>query len=116
MFVDDVVGRIHLPQPGVIPSGDVQLFGWGSISTTENAIIPDILQTVTKDILPLDLCREVLDGKYPLGTPLHATNVCTGPLNTIVTACSGDSGGPIVQGSGDDVSLNYSYEKLEKNF
>ena len=103
-LVPGIVEAIQLPRPLAIPSGDVRLFGWGSISLTENAIIPDILQTVVKDIIPLDLCREILDGKYPEGTPLHSTNVCTGPLNSIVTACSGDSGGPIIQGSGSSVS------------
>lgn len=103
-FVAGVVASINLPQAGVIPSGDVRLFGWGSISQTDTAVIPDILQTVTKDLLTLDFCREVLDGQFPLGTPLHNTNVCTGPLNSVITACSGDSGGPIVQGAGATVS------------
>lgn len=103
-LIPGIVEIIHLPQPGVIPVGWVQLFGWGSVSQTETAIIPDILQVVTKDLLTLDVCREVLDGKFPLGTPLHSTNVCTGPLNSVITACSGDSGGPIVQGPGSAVS------------
>lgn len=103
-FFTGVVAKINLPSPGSIPQGFVQLFGWGSISTNETAIIPDIMQTVRKDVLPLELCREVLDNKFPMGTPLHFTNVCTGPLASEITACSGDSGGPIVQGSGDAVS------------
>jgi secreted trypsin-like serine protease len=104
-FISGVVGKINLPSPGSLPQGFVQLFGWGSISTNEVAIIPDILQTVQKDILPLELCREILDGQFPMGTPLHFTNVCTGPLASEITACSGDSGGAIVQGTGDDVSF-----------
>jgi secreted trypsin-like serine protease len=96
-LITGVVQTIRLPQPNSIPSGNVRLFGWGSISTTNEAVIPDILQTVVKDVLSLDMCREVLLNKYPGGTPLHSTNVCTGPLDSIITACSGDSGGPIVQ-------------------
>lgn len=88
-LVPGVVEAIRLPTPGSLPTGNIRLFGWGSISTTDQAIIPDILQTVVKPVLPLELCREVLDGKYPEGTPLHFTNVCTGPLETEVTACSG---------------------------
>lgn len=104
-LVAGIVETIRLPPPGAIPTGNVRLFGWGSISTTETAIIPDILQTVLKPVLSLDMCHEVLDNKYPEGTPLHSTNVCTGPLETEVTACSGDSGGPIVQvGAGNTVS------------
>lgn len=104
-FVEGVVERIHLPTPAAVPSGDVQLFGWGSISTTDTAIIPDIMQTVRKDLLSLEMCHEVLDSQFPLGTPLHYTNVCTGPLDSEITACSGDSGGPIVQyGAAEEVS------------
>lgn len=104
-LVSGVVEMILLPAPNSIPTGDIQLFGWGSTSQTPEALIPDILQTVHKDVLSIELCREVLDGKFPEGTPLHYTNVCTGPLNSVITACSGDSGGPIVQaGDGGVVS------------
>lgn len=112
-FIDGVVERIHLPTAGSIPSGDVRLFGWGSISMTENAIIPNIMQTVVKDLLSLEMCHEVLDFHYPTGTPLHYTNVCTGPLNSVITACSGDSGGPIVQGGG---AQPVSYLRYAFNF
>lgn len=72
------------------------------------ASIPDILQTVRKDIVPLDLCREIVNQVFD-HEPLHYTNVCTGPLNSIITACSGDSGGPIVQvGAFDSVSLSFN--------
>lgn len=104
-FIEGIVGPINLPAPGAYHIGDVQLFGWGSTSTTNTAIIPDILQTVTKDIIPLDICREIVNAVME-HEPLHYTNVCTGPLNSIVTACSGDSGGPIVQRAGNgEVSL-----------
>lgn len=111
-FVVDVIGRIQLPQPGFIPTGDVRLFGWGSVSRTHVHYIPDILQTVTKDLMSVDICREVLRNRYPLGTPIHSTHICTGPLNTVVTACSGDSGSPIVQvNDGGDVSLAWPFIK-----
>lgn len=99
-FVSGIVGSINLPPPGAYHTGDIQLFGWGSISTTGVAIMPDILQTATKDIIPLDLCREVVNAVMD-HEPLHYSNICTGPLNSIVTACSGDSGGPIVQRAGN---------------
>lgn len=106
-IVAGIVESIKLPARDAIPEGNVQLFGWGSTSTTDNAVIPDILQTTVKPVLSLDLCREVLDQTYPLGTPLHFTNVCTGPIETQVTACSGDSGGPIIQPFDDVSSLNF---------
>lgn len=102
-FIEGIVEPINLPAPGVVPSGDVQLFGWGSTSQTNVPSIPDILQTVHKDIVQWDLCREIVNAVFD-HEPLHYTNVCTGPLNSVITACSGDSGGPIVQGAGDDVS------------
>lgn len=116
-FIENVIDRILLPQPGAIPTGDVQLFGWGSVSMTNVVYIPDILQTVKLDLMSVPMCREVLRTRYPHGTPIHSTNICTGPLNSVVTACVGDSGGPIVQANEDDVvsslkvfSLNDSYQ------
>lgn len=103
-FIEGVVESISLPPTGQIPTGYVQLYGWGSTSQTSVASIPDILQTARKDVIPLDLCREIVNQIFA-HEPLHSTNVCTGPLNSIVTACSGDSGGPIVQGEGDTVSF-----------
>lgn len=87
-FIEGIVGKINLPPVGQIHSGDVTLFGWGSISETETAIIPNILQTVTKDIIPNDICREILEVTVR-DPPLSSTNVCTGPLQTHITACSG---------------------------
>lgn len=102
-FIEGIVGSVNLPPSGLIPTGDVQLYGWGSTSQTNVASIPDILQTVRKDIIAWDLCREIVNQIFD-HEPLHSSNVCTGPLNSIITACSGDSGGPIVQGEGDNVS------------
>lgn len=103
-FIAGVAGSINLPPAGRIPSGIVQLFGWGSTSQTSVAAIPDILQTVRKDIVSLDICREIVNAVFD-HEPLHSTNVCTGPLNSVITACSGDSGGPIVQ-TGDNGSVS----------
>lgn len=113
-FITGIVEAINLPPAGVIPTGDVQLFGWGSTSTTNVPSIPDILQTVTKDIIPLDICREIVNAVMD-HEPLHSSNVCTGPLNSIITACSGDSGGPIVQGSGSSVSFVRFSHNLSDN-
>lgn len=88
-LVVGIVESIRLPSRDSVPTGNVRLFGWGSTSTTNTPSIPNILQTVVKPVLSLDLCHEVLDIHYPTGTPLHYTNVCTGPLETEVTACSG---------------------------
>lgn len=86
------VGPIELPVANERHTGDVQLHGWGSISTTHWPILPDILQTVVKPIISLTECAEAFGP-----SPLHETNVCTGPLSGGISACSGDSGGPITQ-------------------
>lgn len=87
------VQAINLPAANVIHSGTVTLHGWGSISNTWSSIIPDILQTVNKPILPFAQCQAVQGAN----SPLHSTNVCTGPLTGGVSACGGDSGGPLAQ-------------------
>lgn len=86
------VGSIALPAYGERHTGDVRLHGWGSISTTNWPILPDVLQTVVKPIISLEECADAFGP-----SPLHETNVCTGPLSGGVSACSGDSGGPITQ-------------------
>lgn len=104
IFVPSIVGAVKLPPTGTIPTGNVQLYGWGSTSQTNTPSIPDILQTVAKPIIPQDICREIVNAVMD-HEPLHFTNICTGPLDSVITACSGDSGGPIVQvGASGDVS------------
>lgn len=89
---NDHVSAIALPKDDHIHFGDVELHGWGSVSTSHFPINPNILQSVTKPIIPINECDEVLGE-----SPLHETNVCTGPLEGGISACSGDSGGPLTQ-------------------
>lgn len=86
------VGPIELPIAGEQHTGDVQLHGWGSISTTNWPNLPDVLQTVVKPIISLKECADAFGP-----SPLHESNICTGPLSGGISACSGDSGGPITQ-------------------
>lgn len=86
------VGPIFLPSANEIHSGEVTLFGWGSVSDSFYPIYPNILQTVSKPIIPIDVCMAQFGE-----TPVHENNVCTGPLTGGISACSGDSGGPISQ-------------------
>lgn len=89
---NSIVGPIFLPNADQIHSGNVTLFGWGSTSTTFYPIYPNLLQTVSKPIIPMDICMEQF-----AETPVHVNNVCTGPLTGGISACSGDSGGPLTQ-------------------
>jgi len=89
---NDFVSPIALPDANEIHSGQVTLHGWGSTSTGFFPIYPNILQTVSKPIIPMDVCMAQFGE-----TPVHENNVCTGPLTGGISACSGDSGGPLTQ-------------------
>lgn len=94
--LNNLVQPIALPPRDFIHSGNVRAFGWGvwNIPTHE---VPDILQTTTKDIIPHESCRELLNAIFPGQNPLHSTCMCTGPLDGSSGICNADSGGPIVQ-------------------
>ncbi|XP_075152159.1 lectizyme-like [Haematobia irritans] len=87
----DAVAAITLPSSGVVPTGNANLYGWGSVSTTTTASYPTVLQVATVPIISLDTCESAL------GTDVHTTNLCTGPLTGGVGICTSDSGGPLVQ-------------------
>ncbi|XP_058826428.1 trypsin-1-like [Topomyia yanbarensis] len=87
-------------QPAVLPAqgdlampGPATLAGWGSTSGSVT-IMPAVLQKVQKPIISYDDCVEANGG--PGNSPLGETNVCTGPLTGGISACSGDSGGPLL--------------------
>lgn len=87
-FVTGVVEAINLPPAGRIFTGDVTLFGWGSTSYTTTPSWPNILQTVTKPVIEWEICREIVNAVFA-HEPLHSSNLCTGPLDTIESACNG---------------------------
>lgn len=91
------VRPITLPTQSSEHTGDVTLWGWGSTSTTEVPTRPIRLQTVDKPIITLELCKIAFWATINETVPLHENNVCTGPLTGGISACSGDSGGPIAQ-------------------
>lgn len=87
------VGPIALPTPGAIPQGQAVLSGWGSVSTSLLPTLPAVLQTALVPIVPMEECKAAVGSEAPLAS----TNVCTGPLTGGLSACSGDSGGPLAQ-------------------
>lgn len=95
--LDTFVNVAALPLSAVHPTGSLQLFGWGSTSSSIFPSMPRFLQTLTKTIIPIQECLNI---PRMVGTPLHAqANLCTGPIDSGVDACGGDSGGPLVQGN-----------------
>lgn len=83
------VKTIPLPPKDVIFSGEGRLYGWGL--TSSGGVLPNILQTVTKPIIDYSVCESIY------GNLLDPTNLCAGSLDGGISACSADSGGPMVQ-------------------
>ncbi|CAK9827359.1 unnamed protein product [Anthophora retusa] len=89
------VQAINLPKALSEPSGTAVLTGWGSTSKTSSPVMPDKLQTAKLPIIDLTSCKNAIE-KLTGPSPLHSTNVCTGPLTGGYSACNGDSGGPLI--------------------
>ncbi|KAG7188818.1 hypothetical protein KM043_008427 [Ampulex compressa] len=92
---NSAVKPINLPKENSEPSGAVVLSGWGSISLTNEPEMPDTLQHVKMTIVNLPLCKRYIE-QVAGPSPLHQTNICTGPVYGGISACSGDSGGPLI--------------------
>ncbi|KAJ8956739.1 hypothetical protein NQ318_014095 [Aromia moschata] len=93
------VQPIAFPPAGLEVSGGTILAGWGSTGGVILPQMPNALQTVEIPIVPVLECDQaltiVLSGDpHPLDLD---ANICTGPLTGGVSACSGDSGGPLIQ-------------------
>ncbi|XP_012230032.1 trypsin [Linepithema humile] len=88
------VQAIKLPEAESEPSGNATLCGWGSTSTSRLPKMPNKLQYVNLEYVDLSVCSEAVS-RLAGSSPVHETNVCTGPLTGGISACSGDSGGPL---------------------
>ncbi|KAK3925403.1 Trypsin-1 [Frankliniella fusca] len=86
-----------------IPKGEAILSGWGSTSNTMTQVMPNALQKVTLPIIPFDECYKFIESaSQGEENPLRDTNVCVGYLEVAGQgACSGDSGGPLIQMTDD---------------
>lgn len=81
--VDGAVDYVRLPEFESMPYGEATVYGWGSTSR---------LQRLSKPIVDVDLCSEILSGSHVI----YDEHICTGPLNG-VGPCEKDAGGPLVQ-------------------
>lgn len=81
------VQPIALPEPGSIPTGDAILCGWGSTSESWIPDMPNELQHVNLHYLDLQTCDENVE-RLTGSSPVHETNVCTGPTTGGISACS----------------------------
>ncbi|CAK9819758.1 unnamed protein product [Anthophora quadrimaculata] len=102
--LNNLVQPIKLPVQGQKQSGEAVLSGWGSTSKTVVPHLPTILQKAVVPILDNAECLKELTSAPTVGQQpeLFSTQVCSGTANKEVSACSGDSGGPLAQKVGDN--------------
>ncbi|XP_049829584.1 prostatic glandular kallikrein-6-like [Schistocerca gregaria] len=90
------VQAIPLPTSRSVPSAgsSATLSGWGSTSTRIGMFpdMPDILQWVDVTAISNTECAQLVPD-----SPVNDNNVCTGPVDGSISACTGDSGGPLTQ-------------------
>ncbi|XP_023246174.1 trypsin-1-like [Copidosoma floridanum] len=91
----ELVQPIGLPAPDSQVTSDVVLSGWGSV-TSNGFGSPEFLQKVTLPIVDNESCKKAIEALTG-SAPVAPSNVCTGPLTGGVSACSGDSGGPLIK-------------------
>lgn len=98
MIYTEWVQPIGLPGFGFVPAPTSMtvMIGWG-IYQQDPDVVPDILQEVSALVLPHFQCVDILGED----SGIHTSNICTGSDGGI-GACSGDSGGPLLQWSNDD--------------
>ncbi|XP_055613474.1 trypsin-1-like [Uranotaenia lowii] len=94
--LNDKVAPVQLPKALEEFEGEAMLSGWGSVSTTQFPSYPDVLRKASLPLVSYKECRRV----WGPG-PLAETNVCAGPADGSKSACSADSGGPLVKQVGD---------------
>ncbi|WP_236716970.1 serine protease, partial [Vibrio alginolyticus] len=95
------VQPVVLPPADKVYTGKVVLTGWGSVSKKWWPVMPKELQMATVPIVDNESCFEAFNSVSD-DFELYDTQVCTGPIGGTVSACSGDSGGPIVQLNADN--------------
>lgn len=81
------VQAIELPEPESDPVGDATLIGWGSTSESWMPDMPDQLQHVDLHYVDRATCHKAVEDLTG-SSPVHETNVCTGPLTGGISACS----------------------------
>lgn len=93
------VKPVELPKRYEQFEGDVTLSGWGSVSTTVYPEYPDKLRKAVLPLVGYEQCLALWD----FLDVLKESNVCAGPHDGSKSACSADSGGPLVKQSGSEV-------------
>ncbi|XP_055613475.1 trypsin-1-like [Uranotaenia lowii] len=95
--LNDKVATVQLPKALEEFEGEAMLSGWGSISTTPFPDYPDVLRKASLPLVNYKECSRMY-GPY---SPVTETNICAGTTDGSKSACSADSGGPLVKQQGD---------------
>ncbi|XP_034244415.1 trypsin-1-like [Thrips palmi] len=102
LVLSDTIKPAKLPAQGAVPTGQATLSGWGSISTSQELVMPKQLQKLDLPIIPFDACNDAIqklsDANGEKNPLVESSNVCVGHLDKAGQgACNGDSGGPLIQ-------------------
>ncbi|NP_001155076.1 serine protease 50 precursor [Nasonia vitripennis] len=89
------VAAIKLPEANSQPTGVFTFTGWGSVSLNSKPSYPNVLQKVDVTLVDLYTCKLSIE-RITGSAPLDQGNMCTGPLSGGISACSRDSGGPLI--------------------
>lgn len=84
---NQVVQPINLPKQGSEATGTPIIAGWGSTSRTSSPRMPDKLQDAELTYVNIKDCDKAV-ADLTGSSPVHETNVCTGPLTGGMSACS----------------------------
>ncbi|KAK9296002.1 hypothetical protein QLX08_009849 [Tetragonisca angustula] len=100
--LNSAVQPVSLPTQGQKQTGQAVLSGWGSTSKSIFPSMPNVLQKAVVPILDNADCYKQLTSQPVSGQKpeLFDTQVCSGIAGKEVSACSGDSGGPLAQNVG----------------
>uniref|UniRef100_A0A2A4J497 Peptidase S1 domain-containing protein n=1 Tax=Heliothis virescens TaxID=7102 RepID=A0A2A4J497_HELVI len=101
------VQPVNLPINYKANGGPMKLAGWGVLKTTVFIpALPSKLQEVKVTYIPYEECYQAIEKlkeDYEENPLDRNANICTGPITGGVAACSGDSGGPLIQFVRNDI-------------
>ncbi|KAF2898163.1 hypothetical protein ILUMI_08033 [Ignelater luminosus] len=97
LIFTSAVKPIKLPNYGQKFVGDVLLTGWGHVKLRPKPVYATTLQVLRMPLISKKECKRLLD-TYPVHPHvLSQSEICTLPYGLNQNACTGDSGGPLIQ-------------------
>jgi len=87
LTLTSAVQAVKLPKAESEPSGNATLCGWGSTSSSRIPNMPNKLQHINLTYIDIATCSDAIK-RLTGSSPVHETNICTGPLTGGTSACS----------------------------